>query len=150
MTLHTPKIGYVLSSVLADHPPCGVVKVDGECDERAVAVHLRLHRGLHPAHGHGSGRRFGRRQENGVGLCGFKDLSDDRFSINSAILWPLSNFLYCIFLWVQNYLFLDTASSQSWWTAFWKAATSLELSPKQKDTANGFWHDQLLQNADLW
>lgn len=94
MTLHTPNTGYILPSILLDHPPCRVVEVDGECDEGAVAVHLRLHRGLHPAHGHGGGdRSFGRRQEDGVGLCRFKDLSDDRFSINSAILWPLSNFL---------------------------------------------------------
>ena len=61
-------------------PPCGVVEEDGECDEGAVAVHLRLHRGLHPAHGHGGGggRRNGRRgREEGVGLCGFGYLSDD-------------------------------------------------------------------------
>ena len=56
-----------------------MVEVDGEGDEGAVAVHLRFHRGLHPAHGHGGGgRRIGRRQEDGVGLCGFKDLPDDR------------------------------------------------------------------------
>ena len=64
-----------------------MVKVDGEGDEGAVAVHLRLHRGLHPAHGHGGGdRSVGRRQEDGVGLCGLKDLSSDRFSMNSVLL----------------------------------------------------------------
>ena len=57
-------------------PPCGVVEADGECDEGAVAVHLRLHRGLHPAHGHGGGKGRRRREER-VGLCRFGHLSDD-------------------------------------------------------------------------